>query len=37
MSKAEIAARKQKAGENYDKAMEQRANGGAHTGEIQEH
>lgn len=37
MTKEEIAARAKKARENYDKAMKDREDGGAHTGEIQEH
>jgi hypothetical protein len=34
MTKEEIEARAKKSAENYDKAMAQRADGGAHTGEI---
>jgi hypothetical protein len=37
MTPEEIAARAKKMSENYDKAMEQREEGGNHTGEVQEH
>jgi len=37
LTPAEKEARKKKMEENYDKAMDQIANGGGHTGEVQEH
>ena len=37
MTEEEIKARAKKSAENYDKAMKDREDGGAHTGEPQEH